>query len=280
MNSIFLNGDQTELNMGDANAEGNDRLTVSVAAHIGRIVINRPEKRNALDRAMWRALAAAVAALNGNGDVRVAVISGAGDDFSAGADIDEFDTVRGNAETARDYEALNSAAFAAIRHSAIPTIAAIRGMCLGGGFGIAAACDLRVATDDAQFAVPAARLGLAYPHDAMEDIVHSCGPQFARFLTFSGARISAAEARRLGFLMRVVPGQEFDTEIDALAKQIAAAAPLSVRASKLAIRSVISSRAEDADAARNLGAATFDSSDYEEGRRAFRERRTPVFHGR
>lgn len=150
-------------------------LLVSTTDGVATIVINRPARKNAVTQAMWIELAANVDRLAGDTDVRVIVLRGAGADFSAGADISEFDTLRGDPESARAYEATNSAAFAALRNASVPVIAAIRGICFGGGFGIAAACDLRVACTDAQFAVPAARLGLAYPHDAMADIVWAAG---------------------------------------------------------------------------------------------------------
>jgi enoyl-CoA hydratase/carnithine racemase len=258
----------------------NKHLVVDIADNIARLTIDRPDKRNALNHAMWRDLATVVGATAADPNVRVIVIGGAGSDFSAGADIAEFDTVRRDGETARAYEAANSAAFAAIRGAAVPTIAAIRGVCFGGGFGIAAACDLRFAADDARFSVPAARLGLAYPHDAMADIVHACGPQFAHYLTFSGARISAPEALRIGFLAEMCGPDELEARALDIAQRIAGAAPLSVRASKAAIRAVLSGSADDLASARALGAATFDSADYEEGRKAFRERRDPVFRGR
>ena len=150
---------------------GSECLTVTIAENVARVVIDNPQRKNAVDLAGWRALAALVPELAARDDVRAIVLTGAGADFCAGADISEFDTVRKGAATARVYEGANSAAFAAIRTSAVPVIAAIRGICFGGGFGLAAACDLRIATHDARFAVPAARLGLAYPQDAMVDIV-------------------------------------------------------------------------------------------------------------
>jgi enoyl-CoA hydratase/carnithine racemase len=208
------------------------------------------------------------------------VLRGAGHDFCAGADIGEFDIVRRDAATARDYEAANSAAFAAFRNAPIPVIAAIRGICFGGGFGLAAACDLRVATPDALFSVPAAKLGLAYPHDAMADIVHAAGPQMAKYLAFSAARIDARAALAAGFLLEVIEPDDFEMRISALAEQIAANAPLSNRASKAAIRAVLSGNPADVSHARTMGDETFDSADYAEGRAAFAARRKPVFTGK
>lgn len=280
MNRIFLNGDQTELNMPDTGAAHDGSIKLEVANHIARVTIDRPNKRNALSQSMWRDLAERMDRAASDPDVRVVLIGGTGEDFCAGADIGEFDTVRRDAETARAYENANSEAFAAIRNSPIPTLAAIRGVCFGGGFGIAAACDIRLASDDARFSVPAARLGLAYPHDAMADIVHACGPQFAKYLTFSAARLSAAEALRIGFLAEILPANAVDSRAADIAETIACAAPLSVKASKAAIRAVLSGSPSDAAKAQALGAATFDSADYEEGRHAFRQRREPRFQGK
>lgn len=253
-------------------------LRLDTSAGIARVTIDRPAKKNAVTAAMWRDIAGMVAALSS--ETRVLIVTGAGDDFCAGADIAEFDAVRRDAETARAYEQANSDAFRAVRETPFPTLAAIRGVCFGGGLGLAAACDLRIATPDAVFSVPAAKLGLAYPADAMADIVHAAGPQMAKFLAFTSARIDAAQALAAGFLLEIVEPFAFDARVEAIAKQIAAAAPLSNRASKAAIRAVLSGAPADAANAARLGAATFDSADYAEGRAAFRQRRPPVFKGR
>lgn len=247
---------------------------------VARLTLNRPAKKNAVTHSMWQAVPRLVEELAKGDGVRVLVLSGAGSDFSAGADIGEFDTLRGDPESARVYERSNSAAFAAIRDAPFPTLASIAGICFGGGCGLAAACDLRIASDDAVFAVPAGRLGLAYPADAMPDLVHALGQQTARYMTYSGARIDAARALASGFLLEVVALQDLQRRTDDIAGAIAAAAPLSVRASKAAIRSVLTGDAGDRVAAARLGDLTFDSADYAEGRRAFKERRTPHFSGR
>ncbi|MBK8456706.1 MAG: enoyl-CoA hydratase/isomerase family protein [Phyllobacteriaceae bacterium] len=252
-------------------------LRLESSGGVARLVIDRPDKRNALTQRMWRRLADLVAALPET--TRVLVISGNGGHFCAGADIGEFEVVRRDAETARAYEKANSDAFRAVREAPFPTLAAIGGVCIGGGFGLAAACDLRVAADDAVFAVPAAKLGLAYPADAMADIVHALGPQRTKHLVFSASRIDAKEALAAGFLLEVIAVSAFDDRIDTLAKRIAANAPLSNRASKAAIRAVLTAAPADFDAAARFGAATFESADYAEGRAAFREKRTPVFTG-
>ena len=262
-------------------AEIADGLEAGLHGGIARLTIRRPARKNAVTQAMWRAIADQVNGWGADGDVRALVVSGEGDDFSAGADIGEFDAVRRDSETARAYEQANSDAFAALREAPFPVIAAISGICFGGGFGLAAACDLRIATPDAVFAVPAARLGLAYPQDAMVDIVTAAGAQMAKWLTFSAARITAAQALAAGFLLEIEGDrQSLDARATAMAEAIGANAPLSIRASKAAIRAVASKTEADMHLARTLGSATFDSEDYREGRAAFREKRKPVFQGR
>lgn len=247
---------------------------------IAHLMFNRPDRKNAITKAMWIAIAEQLSVLGSNSDIRVLVISGAADNFSAGADIGEFDTERRDAATARHYEQANSDAFSAIREAPFPVIAAIEGICFGGGFGLAAACDLRIGAQDSLFAVPAARLGLAYPQDAMIDIVSTLGPQYARYLTYSAGRIDAPAAHGAGFLLELCAKGEALARAEAIAATIAANAPLSVRASKHAIRAAIAADTKLAREARQIGDATFDSADYAEGRAAFKGKRAPLFKGR
>lgn len=248
---------------------------------IGRLTINRPDKRNALTDEMWRAVPKAIDWLVNRQNARVLIMEGAGGrDFSAGADIGEFATLRKDAETARAYEAGNSAAFAAIRHCPVPVIAAIRGICFGGGFGLAAAADIRIADETARFAIPAARLGLAYPLDAMQDLVRALGDQQARIALFSGRELPLEKAVACGCVAASCRPDQVTCEVEALATAIAAAAPLSVRASKAAISAVHSGSHDDYDRAGTLSASTFDSADYAEGRSAFMEKRMARFKGR
>lgn len=258
----------------------NEPLTVVCSGGIATITLNRPERRNAITQAMWHEIAVRVRSCAADDANRVIVLRGAGSDFSAGADISEFSTLRAAGASARTYEAANSAAFAALREARLPVIAAIRGICFGGGFGLAAACDLRIAAADALFSVPAARLGLAYPADAMADIVGALGQQMAKYLTFSGARIDAATAREAGFLLDVVEPDRLESRVAGLAAAIAENAPLSVRASKASIRAAVSGKTADFERARELGDLTFDSADYAEGRAAFLQKRRPAFEGR
>lgn len=259
---------------------GTQPVSLTTVNGISTITIDRPAKKNAITAAMWTNLIEAVEQVNALQNVRLLILRGAGSDFSAGADIAEFETVRRDAETARSYEALNAKAFAAFRNARVPTLAVVRGACLGGGFGLAISCDLRLATPDARFSIPAAKLGLAYPADGIRHIVWAAGPQLARYLVYSGAQISADRAQQAGLLLDVVDADALDARVDALAASIATNAPLTNRATKQAINAILSDDPAMMREAERLGDMTFDSDDYAEGRRAFREKRRPVFTGR
>ncbi|QND47071.1 enoyl-CoA hydratase [Rhizobium lusitanum] len=255
-------------------------LRASCSDAVGTLTIDNPDRKNAVTAAMWRAIPQAIRILTDKARAHVIVIRGAAGDFSAGADISEFDSLRKNAETAIAYEALNSAAFTAIRHCRVPTIAAIRGICYGGGFGIAAACDLRVAEEGARFSVPAVRLGIAYPADAVQDIVNALGPQMAKVALFTGAPMPAGKMVAAGFLLEEIAADAFDGEVSALAHAIATNAPIALHASKLAVRAVVEQDSDLLREAEIIGAETFDSADYAEGRVAFAARRKPHFTGK
>ncbi len=254
-------------------------LRVNASDAIGTITINNPGRKNAVTAAMWRAIPQALRMLTDKAHAHVIVLRGIGADFSAGADISEFDSVRKNSETAVAYEALNSQAFEAVRHCRVPTIAAIRGICYGGGFGLAAACDLRIAEQGARFAIPAARLGIAYPADAVQDIINALGSQMTKVALFTGAPMSSEKMAASGFLLEEIEAGSFDREISALAHAIAANAPISLHASKLAARAVLEQNGDLLREAEIIGAKTFDSADYAEGRAAFAARRKPHFTG-
>jgi enoyl-CoA hydratase/carnithine racemase len=245
----------------------------------GWLVINRPERRNALNAAMWAAIPPLMNSLDGHADVRAIVIRGAGPEaFAAGADISEFGETRSDATAAKSYEALNGAAFAAVRGASKPVIAMIRGFCIGGGLARALAADLRVADGSALFALPPARLGLAYPLDGLRDLVAAIGPQRAKDLIFTARRISADEALAIGLVERLAGDAE--EAVRGLCAEIAAGAPLTITHAKRAI-DLIAGRPGHVDATEiaGLAARCFDSEDYSEGRAAYAGKRKPVFRG-
>ncbi len=258
------------------------RIRVEVEGAVGRLVVANPERRNAVALGMWLAIPAAVAALEAHPDVRVIVVRGDGDlAFVSGADISEFSTVRKDAASARAYELSNAAAFAALKHSSKPTIAMIRGFCLGGGMGLAVACDLRIAADDAVFGIPAARLGVGYPPDCIGDVVAAVGPQRAKELFFTARRLTATEALDIGMLIAVHPVEALENETIDLAHGIARNAPLTIRAAKTAIDAVVAGEvATRRDTLVALTDACFASADFAEGRTAFLEKREAKFTGK
>jgi len=256
------------------------KLVVSVSDGLATLAIDNPSKHNAVDLEMWKALPEIVAALDRDPAVRVVILRGAGrESFASGADIGEFATVRADAEGGRLYEASNEAAFWAVAHCSKPVIAMIRRFCLGGGFGLALSCDLRVASENAIFGIPAARLGIGYPPGAMKLVTAAVGAPAAKDLFFTARRIDAHEASRLGVLQRVVPDEGLETTVLELARAIAANAPLTIQAAKAAIDESVGNAHPAVDPVA-LADRCFDSADAVEGRRAFLEKRQPVFTGR
>lgn len=266
--------------MNNARMFGEGGIKVAAQNGIGAVILDNPGRKNAITKAMWRALPDALDWLLRDGHTHCIVMTGGGvKDFSAGADISEFETVRANAQQARLYEAENSAAFAAVRDLRVPVIAAIRGACYGGAVGLAAAADLRIADTTAVFAIPAARLGLAYPADAIGDLHRNLGGQMAKRMLFTGKAMTATDLLTSGFLMDVVAPDALEGAAFSLAQSIAANAPLSIGAAKRAFRAFETNDDNLLTEAAVLGAGTFESADYLEGRTAFLEKRQPVFKG-
>ncbi|QFU16862.1 enoyl-CoA hydratase [Microvirga thermotolerans] len=256
------------------------KFSVSLDGAVATLAIDNPARHNAIDLEMWKALPPIMAMLERDERVRAILLRGAGTSaFAAGADISEFATVRADSTGGRLYEAANEAAFWGVAHCGKPVIAMIRSFCLGGGLGLALACDLRIASDDAQFGIPAAKLGVGYPPGAMRLVTAAVGGPAARDLFYTARRIGAAEAERLGIVQRVVPDGELETAALALASEIATNAPLTIRAAKAAIDEALGIGRPGTDPVA-LADACFDSADAVEGRQAFLEKRKPSFSGR
>lgn len=256
-------------------------IRTEVEGAIGWLIIDNESKKNALSLAMWQAVPAAVKQLSDNPAIRLIVLRGAGpDSFVAGADISEFEETRSSAEKAKSYDEVNVAACEALKASDKPTLAMIRGHCLGGGLALALACDMRLAAEGAQFGIPAARLGLAYPLGLVADVLRAVPASIAKRLIYTAERLGSDEALRLGLVDELVTEADLETRTRDLARTIAANAPLTLRAAKIAINALADGSASEALAKAQSAANTcFDSTDFVEGRTAFLEKRKPVFEG-
>ena len=259
-----------------------EKIRVETEDAIARVLIDNAQRRNAFDFAMWRALPQILAQIEARDDIRVVVLgSTPGLPFCSGADISEFASLRATSGGGRVYEAANLEAFDALAKLSKPTVAAMTGYCMGGGMGLACACDLRIATEGTLFGIPAGRLGIGYPPAAMPYVVTAAGQQTALELFFTGRRLDAQEAFSRGFLARLLPKEGFDADVAELAKIIAAQAPLTLRAAKAAIRNAIGApHAPSLGECEALARVCFDSADFAEGRMAFLEKREPKFVGR
>jgi enoyl-CoA hydratase/carnithine racemase len=256
------------------------RLRVERDGPIGRLVLDNPARRNAISAGMWRAIPGAMSQFDADPDVRCIVVRGEGTvAFAAGADISEFEQQRSNEEGVRQYERLVDAAHQALEGSRKPVIALIHGFCVGGGLATALSCDFRYAGSSSQFAIPAARLGLAYGVPGTSRLVATVGPAFAREIMFTGRRFSAEEAVAMGLINRVVPDAELDAFVRETALMLADNAPLTIATAKTVIDALVATTG-DFTTSREMIARCMKSEDYIEGRRAFMEKRKPRFVGR
>lgn len=251
-------------------------------AGIGWMVFNNPERRNAMSLEMRQAIPQILRSFNDDPDVRAVVMTGAGDKaFVSGADISQFDKHRSDPASIAAYDEQGrkvEAAFAALEK---PLIAMIRGVCMGGGLITALRADLRIASEDAQFGIPAARLGLGYGYAGVRALMDFVGPAAAAEILFTGGRFPAADALRWGLVNRVVPAADLEATVTKLAATIADNAPLTVKAVKATIREARRDESRrDMAKIERLVAGCFASEDYAEGRRAFMEKRRPAFTGR
>jgi enoyl-CoA hydratase len=259
-----------------------DKMLAHVKDGVGWITFNQPNKRNAVSFAMWQAIPQIIIDFASSDDVRVVVMRGAGDKaFVSGADISEFEEVRNTPEQIVVYEKATSAANAALITLDKPLIAMIRGFCIGGGMAIALSADLRITADDGEFGVPAAKLGLGYGYGGIKELMNIVGPSFAKEIFFTGGRFSASDAETMGLVNRVVPVDDLESSVTALAKTIADNAPMTVKAAKAAVNEGTKNPDErDLDSVAAMVEACFNSEDYKEGRRSFMEKRKPQFQGR
>ena len=248
---------------------------------VGWITLNNPERHNAISLEMWTAAMEAMHDFRADPAVRVMVMTGAGGKaFASGADISKFKDERQEAAAVAHYQATTQKAYDALLGMPIPTIAMIRGYCIGGGTAVAVCCDIRICTENARFGVPAAKLGLGYGMNRAKPLVDLIGPANAKEMFFTGRQFSAQEAESMGLVNRVVPDDQLESVVNELARTIAENAPLTVKCAKLVVGEVLKDPAQrDLPAAERAVEACFKSADYKEGQAAFMEKRKPKFIG-
>jgi enoyl-CoA hydratase len=250
---------------------------------IGWLIFNRPDKRNAVGIETWQLMPDYVKDLAADDAIRVVILRGAGEQaFVAGADISQFKDRRRNMDDEAEYRRIGARGREALAALSKPLLAMIHGYCVGGGVSIAIGCDIRIASDDARFGIPAARLGLGYHYSGMEQLMALIGPSYTKEIFFTARTDwSAQDALRMGLINQVVPKAELETFTRDYALKISRNAPLTLRSAKASVNELLQP-AEKRDLAmlERLIADCFNSQDYQEGVRAFSEKRRPQFHGR
>ncbi|MBM7787350.1 enoyl-CoA hydratase-related protein [Tenggerimyces flavus] len=255
-----------------------DDLLVERDGAVATVVLNRPDSHNAITLEMYKAIPALFASLDTDESVKVIVVRGAGTKaFASGADISEFEEVRGNADSAKSYNQRVAAAEKAIENVNTPTIALIHGYCIGGGCGLALSCDLRFGDDRTRMAITPAKLGLVYSLESTKRLVDLVGPARTKWILMSGQQIGAEQAQRLGLLDELSTVDDLDKVTYDFAQLLTTRAQFSVRAAKSIVGRILSGQVEDDEKTTEIRNSSFDTEDYAEGVRAFLEKRTPRF---
>jgi len=258
------------------------KLTVEKRGAVGWIVFDSPARRNAINGAMWRGIPPAMKQFDADPEVRCVAFRGAGTEaFAAGADISEFEKIRADRGAVAAYDGLLDQVLRAIQDSRKPSLAMIHGFCMGGGVEVALACDLRYCGSSAHFGIPAARLGLAYNVEGHKRLIETVGHARAREIMFLGRRYDAEDAARMGLVHHVFGDAALESEVEKVLATLCENAPLAIANSKTIIEEFV--KAEGAPDHAAMAAAMercAKSADYEEGRKAFMEKRKPRFQGR
>lgn len=250
-------------------------IEIEFAPPLARIKLNRPDRRNAMTAGMWLRLAEAAAQIEARADALVVIVEGAGGNFSAGADIFEFETVFADVESTKEFLSAIETGLMALEQLDRPTIALMEGSSIGGGLAIGLCCDVRFCAEDAHLAVPPAKLGLLYGPVETRKLVAAVGPARAKDLLFSGRRIDTVEALAFGLIDRRIPGAKLRIEAERYAKSLTELSQKSIRGAKKMVAALAAGLNQDTLRGRVEAAAL--GEDFREGRRAFAEKRPPKF---
>ena len=248
---------------------------------VGYVIFNNPERHNAVSLDMWKMAGEMLNDFRNDNNIKVVVVTGnGGKAFVSGADISRFEKERSSEDAVKIYNEVVDKSYRAFHEFPKPTIAMIRGYCIGGGMGLATCCDLRIATEGSKFGVPAAKLGLGYAYNGLKRLVDIVGPSFAMEIFYTARQFTAAEAVAMGLVNRVVADGELEKYVKDYADVIAGNAPLTIKAAKGTVQEIMKADSDrDIGRSQALVDACFKSRDYEEGRKAFMEKRKPVFTG-
>jgi enoyl-CoA hydratase/carnithine racemase len=255
-----------------------DEILVERDDSIATVVLNKPGSHNAISLSMYQRIPEVFSALDADPAVKVVVVRGAGTrSFASGADISEFEEVRGNSAAAKAYNEHVAAAEHAVERITKPTIAMVHGYCIGGGCGLALACDLRFADERSRFGITPAKLGLVYSLESTKRLVDIVGPSRAKWILFSGQHVYSDDALRLGLIDELVPADDLEKHTYEFARLITTRAQFSVRSGKRIVDLVLAGQTTDDDVTTGIRNSSFDTEDYAEGVRSFLEKRPPRF---